>query len=300
MRAPTVNTYFSGAGLMEIGLRSAGLKLQQSFEIDPGCVATARANFDHEVIECDLQLKLALEEKPCDAIGATYPCNKYSTGSDIHGKRTGDSLFLHFFRHIALRKPEVYWLENVPGMKKFPVVMEAMTRLPDYYVNVFCPVSSQLWLPQRRDRLIIIGSRKPFAWRQPQSRKRVALRDILDPEPLIEIPPYVYDRINGSYRDLPIVSDPARDDIAPTCVAHYGKDLSTRLVKDRRFKFGVRPYTVKEYARLQGVPDWFQFIGGACAAYKMIGNGVSVPVGEWIGREIVRYFNFKNVSPIDN
>ncbi|WP_197721687.1 DNA cytosine methyltransferase [Providencia rustigianii] len=22
---------------------------------------------------------------------------------------------------------------------------------------------------------------------------------------------------------------------------------------------GVRPYTMSEYARLQGVPDWFQF-----------------------------------------
>ena len=68
------------------------------------------------------------------------------------------------------------------------------------------------------------------------------------------------------------------------------QDLSTRLVADRRFPHGVRPYTVREYARLQGVPDAFTFAGSSNDAYRMIGNGVSVPVGKWIGSEIVRYF----------
>lgn len=59
---------------------------------------------------------------------------------------------------------------------------------------------------------------------------------------------------------------------------------------DPRFPRGVRPYTVREYARLQGVPDTFSFAGTTNDAYRMIGNGVSVPVGEWIGNEIRRYF----------
>jgi DNA (cytosine-5)-methyltransferase 1 len=42
---------------------------------------------------------------------------------------------------------------------------------------------------------------------------------------------------------------------------------------------------------LQGVPDSFSFAGSANDAYRMIGNGVSVPVGEWIGGEISRYFS---------
>ena len=82
----------------------------------------------------------------------------------------------------------------------------------------------------------------------------------------------------------------AQQTIAPTCVAHYAKDVSTRLVADRRFPHGARPYTVREYARLQGVPDAFTFAGSDNDAYRMIGNGVSVPVGKWIGSEIVRYF----------
>jgi DNA (cytosine-5)-methyltransferase 1 len=285
------NTYFSGAGLMDIGLQAGGLTLQQSFEIDRTCCETMRQNFSHEVVQCDITRKLVLDEKDCHVMVATYPCTKYSPIGDIHGVRTGDDLFLHFFRHVAIRKPEIYVVENVPGMKKFPVVMEAMTRLPDYYVHVECPVKSSTWLPQKRDRLIIIGSRRSFLWREPSSKKSVSLADILEANPNPRIPDYVIKRLSGAYRDRPIISDPRRHDIAPTCVAHYAKDLSTRLVVDKRFAHGVRPYTVREYARLQGVPDSFSFCGTDNDAYRMIGNGVSVPVGRWIAAEIVRYFN---------
>lgn len=46
-----VNSYFSGAGLLDLGLHLAGLRLQQSFEIDPVCCATLRRNFNHYVVE---------------------------------------------------------------------------------------------------------------------------------------------------------------------------------------------------------------------------------------------------------
>jgi len=285
------NSYFSGAGLCDLGLSQAGITIQQSFEIDAACCATLRANFSHDIIEGDLTSKLVKSDKDCDVMVATYPCTKYSTLADIHGTRSGDELFLHFFRHIAIKRPECYVVENVPGMRKFPVVMEAMTQLPDYYVNVICPMESALWLPQKRSRLIIIGSRKPFTWRTPKSTRRVKLAEILEDDPRPDIPDYVAKRMAGAYRDRPIVSDPSRDDVAPTCVAHYAKDLSTRLVKDARFANGVRPYTVREWARLQGVPDSFAFHGGDRAAYKQIGNGVSVPVAHWIGEELGRYFS---------
>jgi DNA (cytosine-5)-methyltransferase 1 len=40
------NTYFSGAGLMDIGLEAGGLTLQQSFEIDALCCDTMRRMVD--------------------------------------------------------------------------------------------------------------------------------------------------------------------------------------------------------------------------------------------------------------
>ncbi|MBK8396897.1 MAG: DNA cytosine methyltransferase [Leptospiraceae bacterium] len=62
------------------------------------------------------------------------------------------------------------------------------------------------------------------------------------------------------------------------------------LIKIQIYLEGLRPYTTREYARLQGVPDWFQFFGNDSQVYKQIGNGVPVVFGEWIGREINRYF----------
>ena len=134
-------------------------------------------------------------------------------------------------------------------MKKFPVVMEAMKKLPDYYVTVFCPVRAEDWLPQKRERLILIGSRKPFDWRAPVSKKRVALKDIIEPDPVVNISQCVYNRMKGKYRDKPIISDPEKGDLAPTCVAHYAKDQSTRLLKDDRSD---------SFARLRGcvVEGW--------------------------------------------
>jgi DNA (cytosine-5)-methyltransferase 1 len=285
-----VNSFFSGAGLMDLGLQRGGCKIQHSFEVDAKCVATLRANFKHEVNACDVTKKLVADESDADAAFATFPCTRYSTAADIGGTRTGDDLFLHYFRHMAIKRYEVYGAENVPGMMKFPVVMEALTKLPGYYVTVFCPVESQLWLPQTRNRLIILASRRRFAWRPPTVRRRVTLAEVIEKNPRVEIPDYVSRRLKGAYRDLPIISDPSRGDTAPTCVAHYAKDVSTRLVADRRFPGGARPYSVREYARLQGVPDSFTFAGSDRDAYRQIGNGVSVPVGEWLGKELVRYF----------
>ncbi len=276
---------------MDLGLEEGGVTVQESFEIDPLCCEVQRKNFDHKVTQCDMTQKLVGGEAKADVMVATYPCTKYSTIADIHGTRTGDELYLHAFRHFALGDAEVWAVENVPGMKKFPIVMEAMTKLPAYYVTVFCPISTQTWLPQKRDRLIIIGSKREFMWRPPESVRRISLQEIIEKDPQVgRIPDYFYKRLEGGYRDLPIVSDPERDDIAPTCVAHYSKDVSTRAVKDRRFPKGVRPYTVREYARLQGLPDSFEFLGTDRDAYRQIGNGVSVPVGRWLGKEIVRYF----------
>jgi DNA (cytosine-5)-methyltransferase 1 len=288
---PKLNSYFSGAGLFDIGLQQGGVEVQQSFEIDPDCCRVNRSNTGHEVVQMDITQKLVAKEKDCHVMAATYPCTKYSVASELHGVRTGDDLYLHFFRHVAIKLPECYVLENVPGMKQFPVVMEAMTKLPYYYVNVFCPVKSTTWLPQKRDRLIIIGSKRNFLWREPEAAKRIKLAEIFDEAADVDLPEYVYRRLNGKYRDFPIICDPDKDDLAPTCVAHYGKDLSTRLIKDKRFPHGVRPFSVREYARLQGVPDSFKFDCPKSKAYRMIGNGVSVPIGKWIGREIIRYFN---------
>ncbi len=295
MYKPTAKGYFSGCGGMELGLLQAGVNLIQSLDLDKQATDCMMANshyFTHSILNVDIKDKTVLEQPKTDIIVGTYPCTKYSSIADIHGTRTGDDLFLHFFRHIAIEKPEMYIVENVPGMKKFKVVMEAMTKLPDYYVNVFCPVDAANWLPQRRKRLILIGTRKKYSISEPkQITNKTRLKDLLEKNPEVEMPEYVISRINGKYRDTPIIIDPdLPNPLAPTCVAHYSKDLSTRLVKDKNAKYGLRPFSVREYARLQGFPDDFVFENKR-SSYKLIGNAVPVDMGKWIGEVAVKYFN---------
>ncbi|MGB4776330.1 MAG: DNA cytosine methyltransferase [Daejeonella sp.] len=295
MYKPTTKGYFSGCGGMELGLLQSGINLIQSLDLDKeatNCMKNNNHYFTHSILNIDIKDKMVLEQPKTDIIVGTYPCTKYSSIADIHGTRTGDDLFLHFFRHIAIETPEMYIVENVPGMKKFKVVMEAMTKLPNYYVNVFCPVDAANWLPQIRKRLILIGTRKPFLISAPSELKnKPKLRELLEQNPKVEMPEYVLNRIRGKYRDAPIIVDPEKlDAIAPTCVAHYSKDLSTRLVKDKKSKYGVRPFSVREYARLQGFPDDFNFENKR-NSYKLIGNAVPVHMGKWIGDTAMKYFN---------
>lgn len=295
MYKPTANGYFSGCGGMELGLILSGIDVIQSVDIDQTSINCLKQNtkyFSHRILKQDIKEMTVLDQDPCDIMVFTYPCTKYSAIADIHGARTGDELFLHALRHVAIGRPEMFVVENVPGMKKFKVVMEAMTKMPDYYMNIFCPLNASNWLPQERKRLILIGTKKNFSIQEPsKSIKRPTIKDILEKDPDIEIPDYVLSRINGKYRDRPIIIDPEdKQAIAPTCVAHYAKDLGTRLVKDRRFKQGLRPFTVREYARLQGFPDDFKFENNR-NSYKLIGNAVAVDMGKWIGNEAIKYFN---------
>lgn len=292
---PVANSYFSGGGLFDIGLREAGVEVRQSLDIDGEATAVMKLNphfFDHEILTEDITRKTVLSQADCDVMTFTYPCTKYSSIADISGTRTGDELFLHALRHIVLARPEMYVIENVPGMKKFRVVMEAMTRLPDYYVNVFCPVKASNWLPQQRKRLIVIASRKPFFIHPPhEMNSRPRIKDLIQDDVDIELPDYVIKRLKGGYRDKPIIVDPDQPKaIAPCCVAHYAKDLGTRLVKDKKARHGVRPFTIREYARLQGIPDDY-ILPDKRSSYKIIGNGVPVPMARWVGQQIMNYFN---------
>lgn len=292
---PTAKGYFSGCGGMELGMILAGINVIQSLDLDKDATDCMKANshyFSHNILTGDIKDLTVLDQPKTDIIIGTYPCTKYSAIADIHGTRTGDDLFLHFFRHIALEQPEMYIVENVPGMRKFKVVMEAMTKLPDYYVNILCPVDAALWLPQRRKRLILVGTKRNFTLQLPKKTSYQPLKNLLEENPKVEFPEYILKRLKGNYRDYPILVNPEDTNaLAPTCVAHYAKDLSTRLVSDRNFPHGVRPFSVREYARLQGFPDDFKF-SSRRASYKLIGNAVPVNMAIWIGNEALKnYFN---------
>jgi DNA (cytosine-5)-methyltransferase 1 len=53
----------------------------------------------------------------------------------------------------------------------------------------------------------------------------------------------------------------------------------------------TRPFTVREYARVQTFPDAWQFTGSMTAQYAQIGNAVPVNLAYAVGLELVRTLN---------
>ena len=59
----------------------------------------------------------------------------------------------------------------------------------------------------------------------------------------------------------------------------------------------TRPFTVREYARIQTFPDDWQFEGSIAQQYKQIGNAVPVNLGQEVGYSIVKFLNqYYNLS----
>ena len=53
----------------------------------------------------------------------------------------------------------------------------------------------------------------------------------------------------------------------------------------------TRPFTVREYARIQTFPDTWQFAGPITSQYRQIGNAVPVNFAEEIGYTLIKALN---------
>jgi DNA (cytosine-5)-methyltransferase 1 len=62
------------------------------------------------------------------------------------------------------------------------------------------------------------------------------------------------------------------------------------MLKTSDNEHGLRPFTIREYARLQGFPDDFIFPEKR-SSYRIIGNAVAVDMGLWVGQQAMHYFN---------
>ena len=53
----------------------------------------------------------------------------------------------------------------------------------------------------------------------------------------------------------------------------------------------TRPFTTREYARIQSFPDSWQFEGSVSSIYKQIGNAVAVNMAKDVGKSIINALN---------
>lgn len=313
---------FSGIGMLEKGMQEAGFEIVASNEVDPIMCKTIKANFDHEPINRSVH-ELSFEDLrkdygTIDGVVGGFPCVSYSKIANLHRTRVGSTLhvptaqkiprysryaelggelFLHYFRLIAHIQPKFFVIENVPGLLSARIVRETFRNTPcndkentlGYYYTLHEGIlNSKLFgLPQDRPRYFFVGARRNYSLdiEKPVGRRKLIVGDILEDNPDVEIPNYVKARMEGKYRDKPIITVAGEDAIAPTCVAHYSRDRGTRLV---RVGDVVRPYTPLEYARLQGIPDDFHIEGSDSYRYLQVGNAVSLPVATAVGRAVKR------------
>src|SRR5690606_237817 len=249
---------------------------------------------------------------------------------------TQGTLFFDVARIIAAKKPKAFVLENVKNLKShdkgktFKVIMNTLDEL-GYWVsdsehegpNDPKIVDARHWLPQHRERIILVGFRKDlnihegFTLRNLKKyypKKEISLGDILDPEvdPKYILTPklwqYLYQyaakhKAKGNGFGFGLVNE---NSVARTLSARYYKDGSEILV-DRGWDFSKgfenkknlekrpRRLTPEECARLMGFSkpgvNSFRITVSDTQAYKQFGNSVVVTVFEAIAKLITPHLS---------
>ena len=67
----------------------------------------------------------------------------------------------------------------------------------------------------------------------------------------------------------------------------YIDNLSSQKQTERCHPDETRPFTIREYARIQSFPDEWEFEGSVSSCYKQIGNAVAVNVAIAVGLQVI-------------
>ncbi len=175
-RRPIAIDLFSGCGGLSLGFEEAGFDVAAAVEIDPIHSAVHEYNFPYSAAICsdikkltgnDIRKRAKLEGVDVDAVIGGAPCQGFS----LIGKRSFDDprnqLVLHYVRIVGEIKPKYCVFENVKGLtlgqhSKF--LNDLIDELKKIGYNVLLPYkvlnAVNFGVPQRRERLIIIGARE--------------------------------------------------------------------------------------------------------------------------------------------
>ena len=239
--------FFAGCGGDLSGFDMAGLHPLMALEVEPARCQTLRLNHPTlKVVENPIQ-DFTLEGYPAKRALVhcySFPCQKYSVAAAVHGNWTGDGLYLEALRAAVLMWPELIVVENVMGFRHFKRAMETWQDLAHYFTTEMI-VRGEWFSHQMKTRVFLVLHRQPFKFLplynyadgSHQSKK---LGDYLELEGSANasLPPYVYKRLRGEYRDQPLIYDPEQHEpIALT--TNYKRDRSNHLVRDPRYSQGL-------------------------------------------------------------
>ena len=324
---------FAGAGGLALGLEKAGLSCIALNEVDKWACQTLRNNRPHwNVLEGDVKNYSFEEfEGKVDVVTGGFPCQAFSyAGKKLGLKDARGTLFYEFARVVQAVKPSICIGENVRGLLSHDKgkTLEGMISILDEIGYKIVPVkvlkAIYYRVPQKRERLILVGIRKDietnFSYPKPHNKVynlKDALKngELFDSEvpksPGAKYPEHkkkVLDLVppKGYWRDLPV--DIQKEYMGGSYYLGGGKTGMARRIgwdepsltltcspaqkqTERCHPDETRPFTVREYARIQTFPDEWEFSGSIAQQYKQIGNAVPVNLGQELGYSIIQFFN---------
>lgn len=297
---------FAGIGGIRTGMTQAGFDCVFSSEIDKYARQTYMANYQEEPHGDITKIKNS-DIPNHDVLVGGFPCQAFSlAGKKLGFEDTRGTLFFEIARIIKSKRPKAFLLENVKNLmshdkgKTFKTILKVLEDL-DYKV-FYQVVSSESYVPQKRERIYIVGfdkkQVKKINFEFPEaSSKRPTVGDILDSkvDPKYTLSPKLWNYLqeharrhaakgNGFGFGLVGPKDQSR-----TLSARYGKDGSEILI--RQSKGNPRRLTPRECARLMGFGEEFKIVVSDTQAYKQFGNCVVVPVIYEIAKRIKDQLN---------
>lgn len=313
----TVVELFAGVGGFRIGFdRAGGFKTIYSNDFEPWCKTTFDGYFGEGSLDLrDIQTVNAAEIPNCDILTAGFPCQPFSKIGKLHGFADArGTLFWDVLRILKAKQPKAFVLENVANLINhdkgytFERIRDGLENELGYHVYYKVLNTKDYGLPQDRKRVYIVGFKDEVNFEFPEPVKlQKYVKDILETDKVHDFYYMSQKYMDGlekhrlrhenkghgfGYRVL----DP--NGISTTCVVgNMGRERN--LIQDKVRPVGtlgrtgspvnnrgIRKLTVREYARLQGFPDDYEFPDKVTVAYKQIGNAVSVPVAEAVALKV--------------
>lgn len=208
---------FSGAGGMSIGAIMAGIDVQHAVEFDANAAATFKLNHSNtNLIHSDIRQvnakHLGLRStKDQSIIFGGPPCQGFSTSNQKNRDFDNGNnwLFKEYLRLVGKVRPNWVVFENVKGLMEtesgyfLDAVLKGFKDL-GYKTSHFVLNSADYGVPQRRNRLFIVGNCDgiELAVPEPTSKVLLTVKDAISDLPFLE---------NGDCMDLGDYSSPARN-----------------------------------------------------------------------------------------
>lgn len=174
MTKPSVIDLFSGCGGMSLGLEKAGYDVVYANDINGDALKTYKHNFPNVLVEqgditkiSPLEVSKKIGKKRIDVIVAGTPCQGFSTSGRRNPNDPRNKLFKQLLKFIRVFKPKIFVMENVSGLlsmengNTFENIKKEFT-MAGYHVEHDILSAADFGVPQSRNRVFIIGSRKPI------------------------------------------------------------------------------------------------------------------------------------------